>query len=68
MKKVILLTGQTATGKTELALELAEKENGELVNCDSRQIYKHLDIISGKDLKNNEYVEEKRFAIYSLGY
>lgn len=46
---MIIITGQTATGKTKLALELAKKYNGELINFDSRQIYKHLDIITGKD-------------------
>lgn len=44
-----IITGQTATGKTKLALELAIKHNGELINFDSRQIYKYLDIITGKD-------------------
>ena len=47
---MIIITGQTATGKTKLALEYAKKYNGELINCDSRQIYKYLDIITGKDL------------------
>ena len=46
---MIIITGQTATGKTKLALELAKKHNGELINFDSRQIYKYLDIITGKD-------------------
>lgn len=46
---MIIVTGQTATGKTKLALELAKKHNGELINFDSRQIYKYLDIITGKD-------------------
>lgn len=46
---IYIITGQTATGKTKLALELAIKHNGELINFDSRQIYKHLDIITGKD-------------------
>lgn len=49
MKKIIVITGQTATGKTRLALQYANKYRGELINCDSRQIYKHLDIITGKD-------------------
>lgn len=49
MNKIIVITGQTATGKTKLALEYAQKINGELINCDSRQIYKYLDIITGKD-------------------
>lgn len=47
---LIIITGQTATGKTKLALELAKKYNGELINFDSRQIYKYLDIITGKDI------------------
>lgn len=47
--KIFIITGQTATGKTEYALQLAKKINGELINCDSRQIYKGLDIITGKD-------------------
>ncbi len=51
MKKVVIITGQTATGKTNLALNLAKKIGGELINCDSRQIYKLLDIITGKDLE-----------------
>lgn len=47
---MIIITGQTATGKTKLALDLAQKNNGELVNFDSRQIYKYLNIITGKDI------------------
>ena len=46
---MIIITGQTATGKTKLALELAKKYNGELINFDSRQVYKYLNIITGKD-------------------
>lgn len=47
---MIVVTGQTATGKTELALKLAKEYDGELVNFDSRQVYKYLDVITGKDL------------------
>lgn len=46
----IIVTGPTATGKTALAVDLAEKFNGEIVSVDSRQVYKHMDIGSGKDL------------------
>lgn len=49
MKKVLVILGPTATGKTDLALKLAKKFNGELVACDSRQVYKGLDIGTGKD-------------------
>ncbi len=47
--KIFILYGQTATGKTTKALELCDTENGEIVNFDSRQIYKKLDIVTGKD-------------------
>lgn len=47
--KLFIITGQTATGKTDYALQLAQQYDGELINCDSRQIYKGLDIITGKD-------------------
>lgn len=47
--RVIIITGQTATGKTSLALTYKEHENGEIISADSRQIYTHLNIITGKD-------------------
>jgi tRNA dimethylallyltransferase len=53
MKKVLTITGQTATGKTNLASEIAKKIDGEIVSFDSRQAYKYLDIISGKDFDSN---------------
>ena len=48
MKKLLVILGPTATGKTDLALKLTKKFNGELVSCDSRQVYKGLDIGTGK--------------------
>lgn len=47
-KKILVILGPTATGKTDLALKLAKKFNGELISCDSRQVYKGLDIGTGK--------------------
>jgi len=53
---IYILFGQTATGKTAIALELAREHNGEIVNFDSRQIYQKLNIVTGKDIpKNSEY-------------
>ncbi len=49
MPKVLILSGQTATGKTKLAEILARKYNGELISVDSRQIYSGLNIGTGKD-------------------
>ncbi len=45
----IVITGQTATGKTRRAIRYAQETNGELVAADSRHIYTHLDIVTGKD-------------------
>ena len=45
---VIVITGPTATGKTKLSVELAKKINGEIINCDSTQIFKTLDIATAK--------------------
>lgn len=49
-KKILVILGQTATGKTKLAVDLAYKFNGEIVSADSRQVYKGMDIGTGKDL------------------
>lgn len=49
MKKLLVIIGPTATGKTDLALSLAKKFKGELISCDSRQVYTGLDIGTGKE-------------------
>lgn len=46
--KAIFIAGPTASGKSDLAIYLAKKINGEVINADSRQVYKYLDIGSGK--------------------
>ena len=45
---LIILTGPTAVGKTELSVRLAEQINGEIISADSIQIYRHMDIGSAK--------------------
>ena len=53
--KVVVILGQTATGKSAFAIEIAKKVNGEIISADSRQVYKKLDIgtskISKKEMK-----------------
>jgi len=44
--KVIFIVGPTAVGKSQMAYELAKKINGEIISCDSMQIYRHMDIMS----------------------
>jgi len=48
--KALIICGPTATGKTKLALTMAKKFGGEIISADSRQIYRGMDIITGKDL------------------
>lgn len=48
MKKVIIITGPTAIGKTKLSIELAKRLNTELINGDAYQIYKGLNILTAK--------------------
>jgi tRNA dimethylallyltransferase len=47
-RKVIVILGQTATGKSDLAVKIAKKIKGEIISADSRQVYKKLDIGTGK--------------------
>ena len=47
-KKVILLAGPTASGKSKLAIKLAQHFNGEIINGDSMQIYKEISILTSK--------------------
>ena len=49
--KLIVVLGPTASGKSDLAVELAKKFNGEVISADSRQVYKGLDLGSGKITK-----------------
>ena len=49
-KKLIVILGCTATGKTNVAVNLANKINGEVISADSRQVYRGMDVGTGKDL------------------
>ncbi|MDP3899995.1 MAG: tRNA (adenosine(37)-N6)-dimethylallyltransferase MiaA [bacterium] len=53
-KKLLVIVGPTATGKTKLAVKLASIFDGEIVSADSRQVYKGMDVGTGKDL--DEYI------------
>lgn len=48
MGKIIVICGPTAVGKTEYSLEIARRFNGEILSCDSMQLYKYMDIGSAK--------------------
>ena len=51
LKKLIVVSGPTASGKSELAVKLAKKFNGEIISADSRQVYKGMNIGTGKITK-----------------
>lgn len=50
MDKLLTIVGPTSLGKTTLALQIARKFDGEIISADSRQVYKDLDIGTGKDI------------------
>tara|TARA_B100000963_G_scaffold318776_1_gene300100 strand:+ start:2815 stop:3723 length:909 start_codon:yes stop_codon:yes gene_type:complete len=51
--KIILIYGPTASGKSEFAIKLAKKINGEIINADSMQVYKELKILSARPLQKD---------------
>ncbi|GHT58771.1 tRNA dimethylallyltransferase [Endomicrobiia bacterium] len=46
---IIIISGPTASGKTKKAVEFCKEKNGEIISCDSRQVYKYLDIGANKE-------------------
>jgi len=52
--KLVIVLGPTAVGKSELALGLAQSIDGEIVNADSQQVYRYLDIGTGKPAKSDQ--------------
>ena len=71
--KIVIIVGQTASGKSALAIKLADKFNGEIISADSRQVYKGMDIGTGKVKKDRitNYVlsitGEEKTEYYSSG-
>ena len=49
--RLIVVTGPTASGKTRIAVEMAQNLDGDIISADSRQVYRRMDIGTGKDLK-----------------
>ena len=50
-KKIILIAGPTASGKSKIAIALAKKINGEIINADSMQVYKEISVLSARPQK-----------------
>ena len=64
MDKLIVILGPTATGKTHIAVNIASKYKGEIISADSRQVYKGMNIGTGKDL--DEYNHHNKIIPYHL--
>ncbi len=66
-KKIILLAGPTASGKSKLAVHLAKKLNGEIINADSMQMYKEFSILSSRpDKKEIKKIKHHLYGIISV--
>ncbi len=64
MRKLITILGPTACGKTTIATALAARIDGEIISADSRQVYRRMDIGTGKDL--SDYVIDGKAIPYHL--
>ncbi len=60
-KRILVIAGPTAVGKTEYAIEAAKAFNGEIVSCDSMQLYRYMDIGSAKPTR-----QEREEAVHHL--
>ena len=65
---LIAITGPTATGKTQLGVSLARALDGEIVSADSRQLYRGMDLGTGKDLQDYDEVPYHLIDIAPAGY
>jgi len=62
--KIILIAGPTASGKSEFAIKLAKKINGEIINADSMQVYKQLKILTTRPIK----IDQKNITHHLYGF
>ncbi len=66
-KKVILLAGPTSSGKSALAIKLAQHFDGEIINADSMQVYKEISILNSKpNSKDIKIVKHHLYGFYSV--
>jgi tRNA dimethylallyltransferase len=66
-KKIILLSGPTASGKSKLAIKLAQFYNGEIINADSMQIYKEISILTSKPtLEDTKIIQHHLYGFNSV--
>lgn len=65
--KIILISGPTASGKSNFAIKIAKKVNGEIINADSMQVYKHLRILTARpNKKEQKNIKHHLFGVVEL--
>ena len=65
--KIILISGPTASGKSNFAIKVAKKINGEIINADSMQVYKKLRIITARpNKKDRKNIKHHLYGIVDL--
>ena len=65
--KIILISGPTASGKSNFSIKLAKKINGEIINADSMQVYKELKILSARpNLKDYQSIKHHLYGFHSV--
>ena len=65
--KIVLISGPTASGKSEFAIKLAKKINGEIINADSMQVYKELQILSARPkIKDYQGIKHHLYGFQSV--
>ena len=65
--KIILISGPTASGKSNFSIKLAQKINGEIINADSMQVYKELKILSARpNLKDYQNIKHHLYGFHSV--
>ena len=65
--KIILISGPTASGKSNFAIKLAKKVNGEIINADSMQVYKQLKVLSARpDPKNFQKIKHHLYGFQDV--
>ena len=65
--KIILISGPTASGKSDFSIKLAKKINGEIINADSMQVYKELKILSARPSpKNYQKIKHHLYGFHSV--
>ena len=66
MNNVLIITGPTASGKSKISVKIAQDNNGIIINCDSKQIYKEIPIITDQPKLNDYSVKHRLYGYISV--